>query len=344
MLLESLTDCIELLQDRARSHRDALAKGETRTRVALVDPLLRALGWDVSNPELVTPEYKIGSGWADYALLKPDGKPAAVVEAKKLGERLGDSHRSQMISYSVESGIAYAGLTNGDRWELYDVFQLSPLEEKRLLAVSIAATSAYTSALQLLLLWRPNLASGQQPVRPREPIFAAARPPDESEPTAGPETHEPSHTPTAAGSPGATKPDRIGAWVALSEYDPPRRTPAPLAIRFWDGTEQPLASWRQLFTNTADKLTAEGFLTAEKTPITLASDPGRRAGRPRSRYVVHTVSTHPEGRPFQAPHPLPGGTLFLESHVSARQARLYTRGLLQHCGLDPADVYLRITK
>ena len=53
--------------------------------MALIDPLLSALGWDTSDPGLVLPEYSSdsSSGRADYALLRPDGRPAAFIEAKK---------------------------------------------------------------------------------------------------------------------------------------------------------------------------------------------------------------------------------------------------------------------
>ena len=122
MVLGELVGCIELLQERIRSHRDTLQENETRTRMALIDPLLRALGWDVFDPEVVTPEYKAGGGRADYALLRADGQPAATVEAKKLGETLS-SHRMQMLNYANASGIEYAGLTDGDHWELYSVFR-----------------------------------------------------------------------------------------------------------------------------------------------------------------------------------------------------------------------------
>ena len=119
MLLGELVGCIELLQERIRSHRDALRENETRTRMALIDPLLRALGWDVFDPGMVKPEYKVEGGWADYALLRSDGRPAATVEAKKLGEALS-SHRMQMLNYANASGIEYVGLTDGNHWELYN--------------------------------------------------------------------------------------------------------------------------------------------------------------------------------------------------------------------------------
>ena len=83
--------------------------------------LLTALGWDTSDPGLVTPEYNLSGERADYALLGTVGKASAFVEAKKLGESLAP-HRMQMVNYANMSGVAYAGLTDGDRWELYTVF------------------------------------------------------------------------------------------------------------------------------------------------------------------------------------------------------------------------------
>ena len=160
MGLDDLVGCIELLKERMQSYRAILEENEIRTRVALIDPLLRALGWDVSDPAMVVPEYKIDNKPVDYALLRTDGKPAAALEAKKLGEPLG-SHRMQMLNYANASGIEYAGITDGNHWELYDVFKRGTLEERRILEVSIADAPAHASASQLLLLWRPNLSSGQ---------------------------------------------------------------------------------------------------------------------------------------------------------------------------------------
>ena len=88
MLLEPLASTIGTLKERIQTHGSALRENETRTRMALIDPLLTALGWDVFNPTLVLPEYTAGGGRADYALLGPDDKPVALIEAKKLGEAL----------------------------------------------------------------------------------------------------------------------------------------------------------------------------------------------------------------------------------------------------------------
>ena len=47
MALDDLKETIEALRERIRAHRPYLEGNETRTRQALIDPMLRALGWDV---------------------------------------------------------------------------------------------------------------------------------------------------------------------------------------------------------------------------------------------------------------------------------------------------------
>ena len=49
-LLKPLVDAIETVKRRITEHGASLRENETRTRVALIDPILQALGWDVSDP------------------------------------------------------------------------------------------------------------------------------------------------------------------------------------------------------------------------------------------------------------------------------------------------------
>ena len=170
MPLDDLVQVIETIQQRIRDHGDSLRQNETRTRMALIDPLLQALGWDVADPGLVTPEFNVGNGRADYALLGTAGKPTALVEAKHLEEQLESSgHQEQVFTYALMQQVKYAGLTNGNRWVLDDVSDFSG--ERRKLDVTIANLPAHQCALKFLLLWRPNLASGQ-PVAAEDPILA----------------------------------------------------------------------------------------------------------------------------------------------------------------------------
>ena len=65
-------------------------ESEALTRYALVDPVLCALGWDVSDPEKVRPEFPTEQGRPDYALLWEE-KPLIMVEVKPLHANLGTS-------------------------------------------------------------------------------------------------------------------------------------------------------------------------------------------------------------------------------------------------------------
>ena len=161
--LDALMRVIETLKQRIEHHGGAIGSNEIRTRTALVDPLLNALGWDTTDPAMVIPEYAAGGGVADYALLKvmPDENAPVIafIEAKRLHEPL-ESHRAQMLTYANMSGVKYAGLTNGDRWELYEVFKEAPLHERRIVDVSLLHEPAIDCAVQLLPLKWPSPGAG----------------------------------------------------------------------------------------------------------------------------------------------------------------------------------------
>ena len=219
-----------------------------------------------------------------------------------------------MLNYANAAGIEYAGLTDGNHWELYKVFQPGRLEDRRILEVSIVDAPTHVSALKLLLLWRPNLASGE-PTLASTPIVAERRP---------------APTPSQVEQATASRPVSSG-WVALSEYNPPKRTPCPAAIRFWDGKEQSLARWYEILTSVVEKLHADGLLTDKDVPF----------GRGRRRYTIHTQPVHPTGQPFTNPREIPGASLFVEVNRGSSDVRQETKRLLEHHDLDPADVYLR---
>ena len=315
MGLDDLVGCIELLQQRMQAHGTILREYETRTRMALIDPLLDALGWDTDDPSVVIPEYKVSDGWADYALLRPDGHPAAVIEAKKLGTVLDAKSRRQMLNYANESGIEYAGLTDGNNWELYKVFQPGPLERRQILKVSIASARAHESALRLLVLWRPNLASGE-PVPASEPILGVFK--------------DPQPPPVIKAPP--PRPPEPG-WVALSGYDPPPRASSPVAIQFWDGKKQKLNYWYQVLTSIVEKLYREETLTVEDLPIGSSKV-----------YIVNTEPVHPTGKMFGNKKRIEGTPLFVNVKLPAQQVRSATKKLLRRYKRDPSKVYLQVTQ
>ena len=99
---------------------------ETSTRYIIIDPILRALGWDLSDPGQCVVEYRIQdkqgkSGFIDYALLNGRGEPVILVEAKRIGEYSdSDDNFDQMDRYleSVETAMVCV-VTNGQFWEIW---------------------------------------------------------------------------------------------------------------------------------------------------------------------------------------------------------------------------------
>lgn len=90
-----LSDAIKKVVRQVGEHGDyIISVHETRTRYAVIDPILEALGWDLANPSQVRVEYVVEvSGKmrrVDYALFSK-GKPAVLVEAKKLSPAQVDS-------------------------------------------------------------------------------------------------------------------------------------------------------------------------------------------------------------------------------------------------------------
>ncbi len=160
-MLDELVGTIERLQERIRDHRQSLGAYESRTRAALIDPLLTALGWDVSNPAFVEVEPKTKDGWADYALLGSSRAPVMFVEAKKLAGRDVSEHAPQAVNYAVGENlgrspkIEHCAVTDGDEWRVYNV-----LTQDLVLTSAISAPDPVKTALQFLALWRENLVRG----------------------------------------------------------------------------------------------------------------------------------------------------------------------------------------
>ena len=319
MLLEPLVATIQNLKRSIEAHETSLRENEIRTRMALIDPLLSILGWDTSDPELVLPEYTV-SGRADYALLKPDGRPAAFIEAKKLGEPL-EQHRMQMLNYSNAAGVDYAGLTNGNQWEFYSVFERGTLDQRLLLQTNIVSANPYHCALGFLLLWRPNLASGD-PTKSPVPALAPL-PVDTPSPPRG--EHSLSQTHSAMSS-NAIDP----AWTPLSRVDPARGDVPPKGIKIDQGPAIEINSWVRVLIETTEWLCRQGRLTSRDCPIEIG----------KTRNLVAAAPVHRHGTAFKRSHSTSNG-LFLEMNFSSRDCVNLSQLLLKRCGVEIDALELR---
>ncbi len=133
--------------------------GEQNTKVGLISPLLRALGWEVEDLSEVHLEYRRrpGDKPVDYALLI-NSTPRLFVEAKALGENLEDRKwANQIMGYATVAGVRWVVLTNGDEYRLYNSHAIVPVEDKLFRTVRISDASG-AAAETLALLSKENIA------------------------------------------------------------------------------------------------------------------------------------------------------------------------------------------
>ena len=127
---------------------------ELHARYWLIDPMLKALGWDVGNPGQVQVEYWVGNGKrVDYVCFKPGSEtPLMIVEAKSTGNPdyiLEDSslewdsqkwpeswydwpkeNVEELEGYTENMKEGYGILTDGVFWSIYDLSRPGQFADK----------------------------------------------------------------------------------------------------------------------------------------------------------------------------------------------------------------------
>ena len=121
--LKMASDLSAVWQTVRRTLREMPRLDESNTKMRIITPLLRGLGWDIYGGEVQT-EYDIGQYGSkrirvDYALFWR-GAPIVFVEAKSLGTDLNDDHAGQATSYARLQQVGWCILTNGRQWRVYN--------------------------------------------------------------------------------------------------------------------------------------------------------------------------------------------------------------------------------
>ena len=120
-----LLGAVRLVRARMAADGDYISGHETRTRQFLIDPVLTALGWDVLDPAVVVLESRMPFGSADY-LGEVSAVPRLVVEAKRLGSRLGREPDEQVSRYARWFGLERAVVSDGNVWRCLEVTDMGP--------------------------------------------------------------------------------------------------------------------------------------------------------------------------------------------------------------------------
>ncbi len=312
MPLDSLLELVETLRERIDEHGDALRQSEALTRYALIDPMLRELGWDTDDPAFVVPEYRSGSGSADYALLD-NASPLMMVEAKKLDTPLRDAVLSQGINYCLMEGTKHFTVTDGQRWEVYETHKPVPIDEKRIVAFDLKAQSPVEVCLQALALWRPSVESGHVAVG-NAPVAGLDK--DDS---------------TTNGPPPPPSPNDH-EWKPLTELSPQAGSEPPVEIRFPDRSAVSATVWNSILVETVRWLINRNYLDTGHCPI--------RVGNSKA-YRVAESPVHPSGNQFHSSTQI--GSLYVEKHGNIKQIVDSTRSIIKHVDKDPAQFQVRFS-
>ena len=311
-MLDELLACIEQVKTRMEDYNQTLQTNEWRTRMQLIDPLLQVLGWDVSDPNVVIPEYDIAGDAVDYALLDTKGKPVAVIEAKKLGTVLSEKKiQKQIVGYAGLGPTQRVGLTDGNYWYVYDFTRQGELKDKQILNISIS-TDPSLAAIKLLLLWRPILSGGflTETTVALEQVEQVV--------------NKPKLTP-----PKPVKPEK---WVSVADYDLPAGSLPPASIKFLDDDVWHIQNWYEVLSFSVDKLYRDSLITSNDLPIYIGP----------KVIAVNSEPVHLDGKAFIRFSEVGNSQLYVNTNLNAAQVRYRTGKILTKFGIDPGEVYLNV--
>ena len=320
--MDDFLKLIATLRERIDSHQVALRRNEALTRSVLIDPLLRALGWDMGNPAHIIPEYPIRSApkkKADYALFAGSTDPTIIVEAKSLGAALSEA-ALQALHYCNADGYKYFAVTDGSQWTLYETFREAALDEKSVVRFDLRSDSPVDVCSRAFALWRQRFVDSGSALREPDPLTKA----EAERPTSVRQV-----APAPVGCDLSSDRDLSSDWVPLSRLAPEGHE-KPQELRLPSGETLGVSSWAQLVTKLTKWLLDDGHLNDANLPI--------RGGK-GARYLVAAQPRHSNGNPFTSP--AQAGRFFVEtSHSGPNHAR-NMRTILNNVGKLPDEFAVR---
>jgi hypothetical protein len=341
--MDNLTENLRLIIDKTKKFRSLYEQNEMAVRDQLVNPVLRAIGWNPENPDEVQPNVSTEEGVPDYSLIK-DRKRMLFVEAKKLSVDVEQREAMrQLAKYSFAEGTKYGVLTNGVVWVLLRSFEegttlterivwKTDLENDKLPSVcrkimtiskdTVEQIEALVKKVQILSeVWQALLDEPEEVVRGLMPVVKSL---------------------LTQGYPDIQFEDaeieellrerirdviRDKTEVILEETGPKsevsRGGEKPRKMKLAGEVFDLRNSW-EILTNTANWLIKKGKLKPSDCPVGLG----------HKRNLVNTQPKHKYGDDFRAPKKLPNG-LWIETHYSTAGCINCAKRLLERFGFSP---------
>lgn len=114
---------------------------EETTKIALITPFLRILGYDTTDPTIVKAEYTADVGTkqgekVDFAILE-DGEPVIFIECKPVMNELSTDNINQLFRYISVTNVQIGILTNGVDYKFYTTDKDNLMDDKAFLEINL---------------------------------------------------------------------------------------------------------------------------------------------------------------------------------------------------------------
>lgn len=341
--MNNLTETLTVVLEKTKKFRSLYEQNEMAVRDQLVNPVLRAIGWNPENPDEVQPNVFTEEGVPDYSLIK-DGKRLLFVEAKKLSVDIEQRETMrQLARYSFAEGTKYGLLTNGVVWILVRSFEegtklserivwKADLENEQTTAVCrkiMTISKDNVEQIELLVkrtqilseVWHSLLDEPEEMVKGLMPVVKSlliqGYPDIQFGDTEVEELLRERIRDVIRGTTEVIS-EEIGPEVEVS-----RGGEKPRKMKLAGEVFELRNSW-EILTNTANWLIRKGKLKPSDCPV----------GIGHKRNLVNTHPKHKYGDDFRAPKKLSNG-LWLETHYSTASCINCAKRLLERFGFPP---------
>jgi hypothetical protein len=328
--LQEILDTIKRVKQTIRAYRNVLVSNQVLTRYALVDIVLKTVGWDVHDPAQVMPAWDMGHTGekADYALLDNAGRPVSVVRVTTLsGFAMPDL--AKVVRLAQESSIRFAILTDGNTWLVGDATTGRPLQDQEIMRVVLEtdpenyllvnlASLAPTNLRELDLAYFPN-----QPARPLENLA----PPPAISPRRGVTGPLEELTQAAQVSQLSAAQINSAEWQPVSEIV--NTIMAPMMLRYPDSTvDETQGSFQRVLTRLAEYIIRHNKYF--QAPV--EDYDGKK------RFLINLIPAHKDGTPFGAKSMLFNGW-YMETDYSPADCKKNALWLIQKAGENPNNYF-----
>ncbi|UOE35797.1 type I restriction enzyme HsdR N-terminal domain-containing protein [Hymenobacter monticola] len=265
--LVSIYQVIQQIRSNAAANPGIFQKNEAATRAALIDPILRSLGWDTTNVRMVEPERTVENKQSlDYVLKDAVGNIRAVIEAKKLGESLDKlGHVGALIGYAFSLKPQTFFITDGLNWHCYSPAHshYQPIE-----TLNLRDEEPVAAALQLIR-WLDAALSGHGIHLPvAESTIPSPAPTADFAPKSKPvTTKQPKHS--------AKQEAEETAFTDVSQLHQLNlpQGQKPKQLRLPNGTVKPISTWKDILLEVCGLL----LKTNTQLPIPFPDKAGKKS-------------------------------------------------------------------